>query len=90
MIVLIGLQQCHAHNYTASLVEAPELSDSGKEALIVICLGLVVLSIAGISAHYCNFEVMQTKSYKKLEKSSEMVDIDLYESEEGAQSEEEA
>ena len=56
-----------------------ELSDSGKEALIVICLGLVSLSIVGISAHYCNFE-LRKKSYKQLGKESELVEINLDES----------
>ena len=61
-----------------------ELSESGKEALILICFGLILITIISIFAHYCNFEVGPRKSYKKLQKSSEMVDVNLYESEEDA------
>lgn len=82
---LLGLTLCHATNHsTTALKENPKLSDSGKEALIVICLALVVVSIVSISAYYCNFEVLQSRSYEKLEKTTEMVDVDLYESEEEA------
>ena len=60
---------------------AKELSEHGKEALIVICFGLIIITIISIFAHYCNFEVKQRKLYKKLHKSTEMVDVNLYESE---------
>ena len=83
---LLGLRLCQAINQTTTEVtETAKLSDSGKEALIVICFALVIVSIVSISAYYCNFEVLQSRSYEKLEKTTEMVEVDLYESEEEAQ-----
>jgi hypothetical protein len=76
-----GLIQLCTANQTLASIPNKELSDSGKEALIVICLGLVSLSIVSISAHYCNFE-LRKKSYKRLDKESELVEINLDESDE--------
>lgn len=80
---------CTANHTSTNTSKGPELSrsgkelsESGKEALIIICFGLILITIISIFAHYCNFEVQTSKPYKKLHKSSEMVDINLYESEE--------
>ena len=59
------------------------LSNGGKEALIVLCLAITFLSIISIASHYCNFN--RGTAYKKLTKEikeNELVDVDLYESEE--------
>ena len=52
--------------------------DDGSKALVVIFLILIFLTICAISFHYCNFKGKER--YEKLEKESELVEIDLYES----------
>ena len=52
--------------------------DDGSIALLIICLLLIFLTICAISFHYCNFKA--NEKYEKLERESELVEIDLYES----------
>lgn len=57
-------------------------SESGKESLIIICIVIIGLSIISIGSFYCNFEVYQQprKKYKKVLEESELVEINLFES----------
>ena len=52
--------------------------DDGSIALLIICLILIFLTICAISFHYCNFKA--NEKYEKLERESELVEVDLYES----------
>ena len=70
-------------NYTNINGIEEEVSEGGKEALIVLCLAITFLSIISIASHYCNFH--RSTAYKKLTKEikeNELVDVDLYESDE--------
>ena len=61
---------------TAARVEGQ--LDGGSFALLIICLILISLTICAISFHYCNFKAKE--KYDKLERDSELVEVDLYES----------
>ena len=67
-------------NYTNINSIEEEVSEGGKEALIVLCLAITFLSIISIASHYCNFH--RGTAYKKLTKETkenELVEIDLFE-----------
>lgn len=67
-------------NYTNINGIEEEVSEGGKEALIVLCLAITFLSIISIASHYCNFN--RGTAYKKLTKEikeNELVDVNLYE-----------
>ena len=73
-------------NYTKNNGIEEELSEGGKEALIVLCLAITFLSIISIASHYCNFN--RGTAYKKLTKETkenELVEIDLYEDDDDKQ-----
>tara|TARA_B100001093_G_C26487460_1_gene867544 strand:+ start:109 stop:546 length:438 start_codon:yes stop_codon:yes gene_type:complete len=75
-------QQPFRNNVTAVMTQGIErgLSDGGKEALILLCLGVVFISIITIAAHYCGFRDKQ--EYKQLVRENELVEIDVYEDDE--------
>ena len=64
---------------TRSATEAEDLDD-GSVALVIICLIMIFLTICAISLHYCNFK--SREKYDKLERENELVEVDLFESEE--------
>lgn len=66
---------------TRSATEAEDLDD-GSVALVIICLIMIFLTICAISLHYCNFK--SREKYDKLERENELVEVDLFESEEDA------
>ena len=73
-------------NYTNINSIEEEVSQGGKEALIVLCLAITFLSIISIASHYCNFN--RGTAYKKLTKETkenELVDVDLYEDDDDKQ-----
>ena len=67
---------------TKAATKAEEQLDDGSVALVIICLMLIFLTICAISLHYCNFK--NREKYDKLERENELVEIDLFESEEDA------
>lgn len=70
-------------NTLRKIGETGDVSEGGKQALIVVCLSIVFLSIITIAAHYCDFH--SKRAYQKLtkqRKENELVEINLYESEE--------
>ena len=52
--------------------------EDGTIALVIICLILIFLTILAIAFHYCNFK--GNEKYEKLERENELVEVDLYES----------
>ena len=87
-LLFVCLSGLSALNQTNTLRKTGETGDvvdmeGGKQALIVVCLSIVFLSIITIAAHYCDFH--SKRAYQKLtkqRKENELVEINLYESEE--------
>ena len=85
----IGVKRLVQYNYTVferNYSTSPTFrrtSESGKESLIIICIVIIGLSIISIGSFYCNFEVHRPrKKYQKVVEESELVEINLFESDE--------
>lgn len=84
-LIIVAKAQNHSNNATEDTTELRQKTpiverqlDNGSVALLIICLILISLTICAISFHYCNFKAKE--KYKKLERESELVEVDLYES----------
>jgi len=65
-------------NKTKVLRRTEEGLEDGTVALVIICLILIFLTILAIAFHYCNFK--GNEKYEKLERENELVEVNLYES----------
>ena len=85
----LPVQRLVQYNYTvfegnySTHESVKKTTDGGRESLIVICIVIIALSIISIGSFYWNFEVHRPrKRYKKVVEESELVEIDLFESDE--------
>jgi hypothetical protein len=76
---ILRLAHAQKHgNETKVLRRTEEGLEDGTVALVIICLILIFLTILAIAFHYCNFK--GNEKYEKLERENELVEVDLYES----------